>query len=89
MDLPQQPHRCPKCNALVVDRRSATCTTCRADLPKEWIMTPEQAAKVMLLDTQARAQHLQEIRKLDPQCDPNVPALVKLLDSNASVTGLL
>ena len=52
-------------------------------------MTSEQAAKVMVLDAQARAQHLQEIRKLDPQCDPNVPALVKLLDSNASVTGLL
>jgi predicted nucleic acid-binding Zn-ribbon protein len=89
MDLPLQPHRCPKCGALVVDRRSPVCTTCREALPKEWIMTPEQSTKVRALDAQARAQHLQEIRKLDPQCDPNVPALVKLLDSNASVTGLL
>jgi hypothetical protein len=89
MDSTQQPHRCPKCHALVVDRRSPVCTTCRAELPAEWIMTKEQAAKVMALDAQARAQHLQEIRKLDPQCDPNVPALVKLLDSNASASGLL
>jgi uncharacterized OB-fold protein len=89
MDLSLQPHRCPKCGGLVVDRRSPVCTTCRIELPAEWIMTKEQAAKVMALDAQARAQHLQEIRKLDPQCDPNVPALVKLLDSNASVTGLL
>ena len=65
------------------------CTTCRVELPKEWIMTPKQAAKVMDLDAQARAQHVQEMRTLDPRSDPNVPALVKLLDSNASVTGLL
>jgi hypothetical protein len=52
-------------------------------------MTSDQAAKMMKLEAQNRATHLQEIRKLDPQCDPNVPAFVKLLDSNASVTGLL
>ncbi len=89
MDSLPQPRRCPDCNALVVDRRSPICTTCHAALPAEWIMTKEQAAKVMALDAQARVQHLQEIRKLDPQCDPNVPTLVKLLDSNASVTGIL
>jgi hypothetical protein len=89
MDSSPQPHRCPQCHALVVDRRSPTCTTCRAALPAEWIMTKEQTAKLMALDAQARAQHLQEMRNLDPQSDPNVPAFVKLLDSNASVTGLL
>ena len=89
MDSAFQPKRCPKCHALVVDRRSMTCTTCQADLPKEWIMSKEQTAKVKVLDAQARAQHLQEMRNLDPQCDPNVPAVIKLLDSNASVTGLL
>jgi hypothetical protein len=52
-------------------------------------MTSDQAAKMMKLEAQNRATHLQEIRKLDPQCDPNVPAFVQLLDSNASVTGLL
>jgi hypothetical protein len=72
----------------VVDRRSPVCTTCREALPKEWIMTPEQAAKVMQLDAQARVQHTQEMRKIDSQSDPNVPALVKLLDANVSVTGL-
>jgi len=89
MNSDLQPKRCPKCHALVVDRRSAVCTTCRAELPADWIMTKEQTAKVKVLDAQARAQHLQEMRNLDPQCDPNVPAVIKLLDSNASVTGLL
>ncbi len=89
MDAADQPKRCPQCHALVVDRRSPVCTTCRAGLPAEWIMSKDQAAKVMALDAQARAQHVQEMRSLDPQSDPNVPALVKLLDSNASVTGLL
>ncbi len=81
MDLSQQPHRCPKCNALVVDRRSSVCTTCRAELPAEWIMTKDQSAKVMALDAQARVQHLQEIRKIDPRSDPNMPPIVRWLDT--------
>jgi len=58
-------------------------------LPADWIMTKEQVAKVAQLDADARAQHLQEMRNLDPRSDPNVPAVVKLLDANASVTGIL
>ena len=84
MDSTDQPHRCPKCHALVVDRRSAVCTTCRTALPKEWVMTPKQAAKVMDLDAQARAQHVREMRTLDPLSDPNVPAAVRFLDQNVS-----
>jgi hypothetical protein len=84
MDAALQPHRCPKCNALVVDRRKPACTTCRAELPKEWVMTPDQAKNVMKLDAAARAQHLAEMRKLDPQSDPNVHGVVKFLDQDAS-----
>jgi hypothetical protein len=65
MDQPQQPHRCPKCHALVVDRRSPVCTTCREALPKEWIMTPEQAAKVMDIDRTARAEYDSAMKQLN------------------------
>jgi hypothetical protein len=41
------PLRCPHCKALVVDRRSPTCTTCRAELPAEWILTPTQIRKLI------------------------------------------
>jgi ribosomal protein L37AE/L43A len=51
------PHRCPHCHALVVDRRSATCTTCRKELPAEWIMSKDQAAKM--------AQHAETIKTID------------------------
>jgi len=47
-------------------------------------MTPKQAAKVMDLDAQARAQHVREMRTLDPLSDPNVPAAVRFLDQNVS-----
>jgi hypothetical protein len=77
-----QPKRCPHCNALVVDRRSLTCTTCHADLPKEWIMSKEQVAKVSQLDAQARAMHQQEMQSLDPRLDPNLPPAIKLLYMN-------
>jgi hypothetical protein len=76
------PHRCPKCQALVVDRRSPVCTTCRAELPKDWVMTKAQAAKVMSLDAQARALHVEEMRKIDPLSNPNVPPLVRFLDQD-------
>ncbi len=58
MESTEFPHRCPKCQALVVDRRSPVCTTCRAALPADWVMTPEQAAKTMAIDAQAKAEHL-------------------------------
>ncbi len=63
MEQSQLPHRCPKCQALVVDRRSPVCTTCRAALPKEWVMSPEQVAKVMAIDQDA-AEHA-EMKKID------------------------
>jgi hypothetical protein len=59
------PLRCPKCNALVVDRRSAVCTTCRTALPVEWVMTPEQTAKVMAIDQDARAEYNSSMQRLD------------------------
>ena len=80
MNSDLQPKRCPKCHALVVDRRSMTCTTCQADLPKEWIMSKEQVAKVAQLDARARAIHLQEMQSLDPRLNPNIPPAIKFLD---------
>jgi hypothetical protein len=83
MESPNQPHRCPTCHALVVDRRSAACTTCRAALPAEWVMTAEQAAKMMKLEAQNRAMHQSEMRLLDPPlCDPDLPPVVRLLRMN-------
>ncbi len=83
MESPIQPRRCPKCHALVVDRRSPVCTTCRAALPAQWIMTPEQATKMMKLEAQNRAAHQQEMRSLDPPlCDPDLPPMVRLLRMN-------
>jgi hypothetical protein len=58
--------RCPKCSALVVDRRFAQCTNCHADLPKEWVMTPEQIAKVTAIDQEARAEHGAVMEALEP-----------------------
>ena len=82
MESTDFPHRCPKCNALVVDRRSPVCTTCRAALPADWVMTPDQAVKTMAIDAKIKAEHLASLRALDPSIDPNVPGLVKMLDSN-------
>jgi len=65
-----QPHRCPKCNALVTDRRFSNCTTCHEPLPPEWLMTPEQAAKVMELDAHARAEYNAAMKGLD-EAGPN------------------
>ena len=82
MDL-TQPHRCPKCNALVVDRRSPVCTTCRQALPKEWVMTADQTAKMMKLETHNRATHQEEMRSLDPPlCSPDLPPIIRLLRMN-------
>jgi len=62
--MDQLPHRCPKCNALVVDRRSPVCTTCRQALPKEWVMTPQQAEKMMKIDAECRAEHIDSMKTL-------------------------
>ena len=58
-------HRCPACDALVVDRRSPVCTACKAPLPAEWIMTAEQAAKVAELDRDDRRHHAASMADLD------------------------
>ena len=79
--MEQLPHRCPKCQALVVDRRSKVCTTCRAELPKEWIMTPEQADKMMAIDREIRAEHAASLNRIDPRNDPATPPIVRLLDT--------
>jgi len=65
MNFTSEPHRCPKCHALVVDRRSAACTTCRAALPAEWIMTKEQTAKTMAIDKTSRAQYADSMKMLN------------------------
>ena len=83
----QLPHRCPKCNALVVDRRSPTCTTCHAELPAEWVMTPEQVTKLGQIDSDARSEHAEEMKKIDPLSDPNLPAWLKILESDPSRSG--
>jgi len=49
---------------LVVDRRSAFCTTCRAPLPADWIMAPEQAAKIAAIDQGARAEHAEALKMI-------------------------
>jgi len=82
MDQPQQPHRCPKCHALVVDRRSPVCTTCRTALPAEWIMTPEQVAKTEAIDREIRAEHAASLKTLDPRSDPNMPRVIRWLDAS-------
>jgi hypothetical protein len=58
-------HRCPKCDALVVDRRSPVCTNCHEALPDEWVMSGEQKAKVMELDAHARAEFDTAMNELD------------------------
>jgi hypothetical protein len=83
MDLPQLPHRCPKCNALVVDRRSPVCTTCRKALPKEWIITPEQVAKTEAIDRESRAGHSASLKTLDPRSDPKMPPIIRFLNSSS------
>jgi hypothetical protein len=65
MDFTDLPHRCPKGGALVVDRRSAVCTTCRAELPKDWVMTPEEVAKLTAIDQEIRADYAKEIETLN------------------------
>jgi hypothetical protein len=65
MNFSSEPHRCPKCHALVVDRRSPVCTTCRAELPAEWIMTKAQTAKVNAIDQSARAEYKSAMKDLD------------------------
>jgi hypothetical protein len=65
------PYHCPSCGALVVDRRFANCTTCHAELPAEWVLTPEQIAKLEEIDRHARAEHAAVSDALDPLNSPD------------------
>jgi hypothetical protein len=76
-------HRCPRCNAQVVDRRSPVCTTCRRELPAEWVMSRDQAAKVTALDRTIKMQHAASMRSLDPLSNPDAPAFVQFLNSSS------
>jgi hypothetical protein len=49
-------------------------------LPEDWIMTPEQAAKMMALDQETRAGYAASIKTLDPRSDPNMSSVIWLLD---------
>jgi hypothetical protein len=53
-----------------VDRRFPACTTCHEKLPEEWMMSPEQIAKVAAIDQSARAKFSAAIEELDPNNDP-------------------
>lgn len=81
MELSLQPHRCPDCNALVVDRRSPVCTTCRKPLPKDWIMTPTQVAKTEAIDREIRAEHAASLKVIDPRSDPKMPPVIRFLET--------
>jgi hypothetical protein len=78
--------RCPHCLAMVVDRRLASCTTCRHELPAGWVMSREQIAKTNLLDAKARAQYAESLRILSPLTNPDAPALVRFLNQS-SISG--
>ena len=45
-------------------------------------MSGQQAAKLKQIDAQCRAQHVQEMNNIDPASNPNVPAVVRFLDTN-------
>jgi hypothetical protein len=64
------PLHCPNCGALVVDRRFANCTTCHAELPAGWVLTPEQISKLAELDQHARAEHAAISAEFDPANSP-------------------
>ena len=81
MDAPL-PHRCPKCNALVVDRRSPVCTTCRKPLPAEWVMTAKQVAQVNVINQAAQADYAASMTFLNPRNNPDLPPIVRLLDTD-------
>lgn len=75
MELPVQPLRCPKCHALVVDRRFANCTTCHEALPAEWVMKRAEAAKLMASDRECRAEHqaaMKALRRPLSSSDPDL-----------------
>jgi len=43
----------------------ARLTTCRAELPKEWIMSKEQVAKLDQIDVDSRKEHAESMQRWD------------------------
>jgi hypothetical protein len=77
MDLDHDaPLRCPKCNALVVERRSPTCTTCHAALPPEWVLSREETAHLTAMDDHAKFKHAQSMERLS--IDPDKPEIERI-----------
>jgi hypothetical protein len=74
----QGPFRCPKCAALVTDRRIPICTTCRADLPAEWLLTAEQFTQLTAIDQHARAGHAALLDQLDESKEPDSTTELRL-----------
>jgi hypothetical protein len=70
------PLHCPVCQALVVDRRFAACTTCHAPLPPGWVLSREQVQKLEIQDQHARREHAGLMDQLDPANDPNDPTAI-------------
>jgi hypothetical protein len=44
-------------------------------------MTPAQVAKTREIDREIRAEHAASLKTLDPRSDPNMPPIVRLLDT--------
>ncbi len=80
------PLRCPKCNALVVDRRTATCTTCHEALPADWVLSREQAATLTALDEHAKFKHAQSMQKLGAADDPEMPEIERIGEASEDET---
>jgi hypothetical protein len=68
---------------LVVDRRFPRCTTCSAQLPKDWLLTPEQEAKLEEIDRHARAEHGAVMQELTRETEPDLPMLTPDDDPDA------
>ena len=76
------PLHCPNCGALIVDRRFANCTTCHAELPAGWVLTPEQISNLAELDQHARAEYAAASEALASANDPN--SLTEINDDSVS-----
>jgi hypothetical protein len=64
----------------VVDRRSPVCTNCHEELPADWIMSPEQVAKVQDFDARAKAEHSAAMTELEPSSDPAMSETTPTID---------
>jgi hypothetical protein len=44
-------------------------------------MTPDQVAKTEAIDREICAEHAASLKILDPRSDPNMPPIIRLLDT--------